>query len=443
MKKLLLFPIAIGLLLSANAQTSESHILKSPATHAPFVEQTRDVILTPKQGVNTLPDSKPNKRIHKANYVYYGKVSNAQYAAENLGGHPSYGPVSSSTGGTVSAQFTKLFPDSLASHYEYDLAGSWSNPKYQPFASTGFIFDPYSLDFNKFNVEGLFRDAAGVGLGYRLDTLWTVVDYRMTNYNPSSPDTLRFYISYYTVYGGNRSGYFYSTFPNGGNLLAPYINYADPLPEKGPYGTTPNSSDSSTIIKDYILSDADSVGLGKDKISWNFIELPIKTNIQDGFIVPAGACLGVVAKYIPGYNYQNNDTLSVITWNTEIPSDNQYIDGKIYNNYLSIANWNYDMSTVKYMFDQTGYNSSLHETQKLRYKDTIEWGYSTYHAGYYGKPVFYMGLSVSENDTVYIIPPVEPGKHRVSVSANDPDMGYVTGSGNYPANSTITISATA
>jgi hypothetical protein len=297
------------------------------------------------------------------------------------------------------------------------------------------------LSFDQFGLKGLFRTAEGVGYGYRLDTLTTWVDYRMSQYNPNSPDTLRFYISYHNFYNGNISGILYGSFTNGGYWLTPYINYATPFQTEGPYATIPSASDNSTITRDYILSDNDSVNAGRDKIAWKMINLPINTYTMNGFTVPAGACLSVVVKYIPGYTYNNNDTISVITWNTDIPAGagaGQYVSGSIQHNSFSIANWNYDTATRNYMFDHMGYNGSLHEPQDIRYKDTISWGYSTYHPGYYGKPVFYMGLSISD-DTAYI---VAPGKYHVSVSANNASMGLVTGDGDYEKNNTAIITAT-
>jgi hypothetical protein len=240
------------------------------------------------------------------------------------------------------------------------------------------------------------------------------VDYRIVNGAgvSANPDTLRFYISYYNVYDENveKSGYFAGTFSSGGRTLIPYINYADPFQDKGPYATTPQAPNRSTIIRDHILSDEDSVSAGLDKnwIGWRPIELPLLTDREEGFEIPAGACLGVVVKYIPGYDYPDfnsigKDTITVTTWNTtDIGDDGQFVSKQIYNNFFGIANWNYDTAKVNYMFDQTGYNGSLHETQNLRYKDTTKWGLFTYHGGYYGKPVFYMGLSVTEDDTVHI-----------------------------------------
>jgi hypothetical protein len=208
MKKLLLSIFATGLLLSANAQIPESRISKLSGTHNQFVEQTRDVILTPRQAVNTLPGSKTNKRVHKANYQYWGQVSNIEFAVYNLGGHPGFQPISGGSSRHISG-YSDLFPDSLLASYEYNIATSatWTVYKDQPFASTGFVFDPYSLSFDNFGLKGLFRDAEGVGYGYRLDTLTTYVDYRLPHgYNPNSPDTLRFYISSHNFYNVDSIG---------------------------------------------------------------------------------------------------------------------------------------------------------------------------------------------------------------------------------------------
>jgi hypothetical protein len=423
MKKLLFFSVAIGLLLNINAQTNvqiiENRTLVLPTTtHQRFVEQTRNVFLVPKDF-----SASHDKPVHKANYeVHPEQISNIQYAANALGGHPVYRPVSNSKSLNVSG-YTELFPDSLLSNYIYDI-GTVSTSifkggyKDQPFASTGFVFDPYSLDFDQFGLKGLFRDAEGVGYGYRLDTLWFVMDYRLPHgYNPNSPDTLRFYISshnFYNVDSNSREGY-YSTFLEGGNLFTPYIIYANPFQDEGPYVTTPRVYNNSTIIEDYILTDQDSIDAGKNMIGWRkrgFI-------IENGFPVSAGALLSVVVKYIPGYTYVNNDTISVITWNLDkTATDTQYVSGSIQNNYFGIANWTYDTATSESLFDQTGYNGSLHEPQYIRYRDlegSDKWRRETYHPGYFAKPVFYMSLSVSgDDDTVHISDP----PHSVTQIAN-------------------------
>jgi hypothetical protein len=417
MKKLLFFSVAIGLLLNINAQTRvqtnvqtiENRTLALPTTtHQRFVEQTRNVFLAPKE-FSALRD----KPVHKANYQYFGQITNIDYGIPNLG-EPNFLRVADNNK-IVSGEFIDLFPDSLLASYSYDIASTPPKArKDSPFASAGFMFDPYSLDFDKFNLVGLFRTAEGVGYGYRLDTLLTVVDYRMdgTGYDPNHPDTLRFYISYHNRYNGNVSGLLVSNLITSdqvvvGNVASPYIRYAEPFQPEGPYATTPYSSNNSTIIKNYVLSPQDSVPLGPDSVSRRIIELPIKTITEDGFPVPAGALLSVIIKFIPGYTYQNNDTLAVRYWNTDIPvADGQFVDGSIQHNYFAVAMWNYDTAKMNYVFDQTGYNSSLLETQYLRYKDTVStiWDVLAYHGGYPWKPVFYMSLSVNEDndDTVHI-----------------------------------------
>jgi hypothetical protein len=324
-----------------------------------------------------------------------------EYAAWNMPVEPDWGGVAAGDDKTVSS-FSNLFPDSLAYSFQYDIGDSTKNTKISSFASAGFTFDPYSFGYDRYKKKGLFRDSLGVGYGYRLDTLWTIMDYRMPfGYNPSSPDTLRFALSHYDIYTRNDRNVTYYNGYYGGDTnvrgIFPIVKYANPIPERGPYATSPKAP--STVFVDYILTPQDSAILepGYRALRTLYV-IP-----SGGYEVPAGSCLGVLVQYIPGYNYNLDDTLRVQTWNSQRPTNDQFVSESMQKNLFSIRNWNYDTSYMHYMFDAGGYNGSLHETMGVRYAtDTTDWGAGAfYNGGYYGKPVFYVSLSVADDDTIH------------------------------------------
>jgi hypothetical protein len=406
MKKLLFFSVALGLALSINAQT-ESSILKSTPIQIqnPSVEKMERTFLAPKDA-NILQKTNVDKPKHKANYAYYGQISNGEYMSINIPGYPSYG-----AGDYVT--LSELFPDSFAAHYFLDLADS-SSRKNLAFSSAGFVFDPYSLDYDRYQSKGLFRDSLGVGVGYRLDTISTYVDYHISSgYDPNNPDTLLFYISYYDAYNnGTNKNFLHFVSDDGKPSVLPIIGYPEPLPPTGAV-TIPNSA--NTIMVPYPLSAKDSVITEPGRVRIKDISLPI----PGGYNVPAGSCLSVVVKYLPNYNYNLGDTLSFTTTNSSRPSGQQTLSKDIPHNYIAIPNWDYD--TAISMEDRTGCNIFLHETQGLRYKDTSEWGHYynsengyecfIYDVRYYGKPMFFMSLSVDtdDGDTVHFSNWREPG----------------------------------
>jgi hypothetical protein len=413
MKKLLFFSVAIGLALSANAQVGSS--ISEPATIQKLsAEKATEMFLAPKEGNILQQKSNSDKPRHKANYESYGQISNMQYAAYNLGTDPSFG--ASSDPYVIRSSFSYLFPDSLAIQFQYDLNNNEYTQKLDLFASTGFVFDPYSFGYDRYGNKGLFRDSAGILLGYRLDTLWTFASYQIrdTNNNPA-PDTLRFFISSYDIYK-NRNDVGYEVLRYGDTTstmltINPLIDYANPIPEKGHNATKPQETDPpTTIVRDYYLTGIDSAAVPPNYYRLSEIGLPLLNNSGNGgYEIPAGSCLSVIVQYIPAYDYNKDDTLVVKTWHTGRPEDNQFVSEDIQHNFFGIRNWNFDTATRRYMFDHGGYNGSLHETMELRYgTDTNDYGRGKfYSSAYYAKPVFYMALSVTEDDTIHL-PPVDP-----------------------------------
>jgi hypothetical protein len=181
-----------------------------------------------------------------------GRVSNLAFSANLFGFLPDVYY-------TYMGYTTSLFPDSLAFRYVRDLGTAGNTGKRSMFASAGFIFDPYSLSFDEFYQKGLFENNSGVQYGYRLDTLWTYIDYRLQNYNSASPDTLRFDITYFDPYTYFDTSEYIVTNINFGSatpyVLCPKFEYPNPIPQKG-IGPLVKSSQ-RTI--DYILKTTDSI----------------------------------------------------------------------------------------------------------------------------------------------------------------------------------------
>jgi len=368
MKKLLFLTVVTGLCMSMNAQVKESIPMQKPPE-----EKKTDVLFAP-TNVSGLRDYAPSKPKRKStiNYVPYkgmfadadGRVSNLAFAALDVGLLPDIYYTQGSLGALY---LTNLFPDSLAFKFSRDLANTYTG-KYFMSAATGFVFDPYSGSFDESYAKGLFEDASGVPYGYRLDTLWTYIDYRLPQgYNSSSPDTLRFYITYFNAYKADADSvnYFLATINLGGGgtayAICPKFEYPATIPQKG---VGPVIKD-PLITMDYILTNKDSSRLDPGLIGQKLLCLPI----PNGFEVPTEAVLGVVAKYLPAFNYNLNDTLELSTWNSSLPAGSQFISQSIRKNFLSIASWDYDNSTENFFFDTVGGNTFFMEDKAIRYQN--------------------------------------------------------------------------
>jgi hypothetical protein len=364
-----------------------------------------------------------------------------EFAVWDMPTPPSLNPPAAGDNRTVSS-LCYLFPDSLAYHFLYDIGDTTNVGKLMTFAAAGFVFDPYSLGYDRYQSKGLFRDSLGIGYGYRLDTLWTYINYRLPlGYNSSSPDTLRFFISYYDIYRNNSGSFdYYSVkFQRDTNRKAirPMINYANPIPDKGPYATSPKTQ--TKIEVDYILTDKDSGIVQPGYYRLNTLSLAIPNG---GYSIPPGSCLAVLVQYIPGYNYNLDDTLTVRVVNTQRAENDRFVSESIQHNYISIKNWNYDTSYVLNMLDASGYNSDLHETMDLRYAiDEDKRG--SYAPGYYAKPGFFMSLSIAEDDTMHFpiiqSPVVKPIENLVSNIYPNPATTQLTVDLNNTGNANMII----
>ena len=415
MRRLMFLSVVMGLIMSAKAQV-EVHKLESIPMQKQSEKIDAELLFAPTNLRNLGNyNYNPNKPKRKGNITYtpYGNITNLDFAAY-------YIPIE-----RRDFNFVKLFPDSLACRFQRDLAGATYTYKQSMWASTGFVFDPYSLSFDMFLSQGLFMDYDGIKhtyYGYRLDSLYTLVDYRLPQgYNPSSPDTLRFYLNYYSAYVANHpdtANYMTLTFLGvNANALCPKIEYPASIPDKG--AATAMKAPKMTI--DYILSDKDSALVSPGYVALRALTVPI----PDGFAVPPGAVLGVVAQYIPGYNYNLNDTLEVITWNTNLPQGQQFISQDIKKNIFSILAWDYDQFTAEYFFDKYGYNTGLMENHAMRYKnpvtttDSSSINRSIYAPNYYLTSAFWMSLSLGDDTNMLSYDPCDYHVNTpVSIAAN-------------------------
>jgi hypothetical protein len=322
------------------------------------------------------------------NYTYFGQINNLAYAAYDFG----YLPTVSNTRNNW--YFTPLFPDTLAFRFVENLSNPSSNTKRTMFASTGFTFDPYSLSFDFNYLQGLFSDQNGTCYSYRLDTLWTYIDYRLPQgYNPSSPDTLRFYLTYIDDFNFTINA---MSLMIGGTYyaLSPRVNYPSPIPAKG---AGPIMRAYKRTI-DYILTDMDSLLLAPGMVGQRQICVPIPHE----FAIPPGAMLEVVAQYFPGYNYNSGDTLEIMTWN-----GSTFVSQNIKENILSIASWDYNSTTQNYLFDFAGFNTFFLEDKAVRYQVPVTpneifcVNNSIYNPTYFLSTAFWMSLSLGYDTAIY------------------------------------------
>ncbi len=414
MKKLLFFSVTMGLFLSVNAQTEVHESVPVPMQKQSS-EKKMEIQFAPKN-VGILDNSNVSaKPIHKANYTFYGTVSNADFAATNIT-NIHFFPVDNER-----AEITYVFPDTLAGRYQIDIGkpgDPTTNFRYTNYNSTGFIFDPYSYDFDVFGKTSLFMDANGVGNGYRLDTIWTRVDYHLPQGVLPNPDTLRFHIAYFDTRINNGGSTEYNNLiwreSQGarrllGYSLNPNVDYPNPIPQKG---VGPIMRAENKITVDYILSDKDSVYSDKS-IGYK----PLFVRVPGGYTVPPGSVLGVVAQYIPGFDYNLNDTIVVSVFNSTRPTGDQYIGGSIQHNAFGIAEWIVDTAfdVRKYMYsqDQGGYNSFLYEDYRVRYAmDTTDYGKGAYYESGINS-VFWMSLSVGDDTATVRIPTSIPSHENI------------------------------
>ena len=253
-----------------------------------------------------------------------------------------------------------LFPDDQAGKYSYQqYAGA---TYYIGAQSIGYVFDPYSLSYGEqFNVR-YFEDKVGHLYNYRIDTLSVAADYRIANYNSNSPDTLRITLSHFDIYSPQhyyQIDYFPAVISQSAYyFLSPAVQYiTNPIPAKG---TTLQPKASNTVTFNYILSTNDSVNPTMGYVRGKYLSLPVN------YEVPEGSVVGVTMKFIPGYTYNNKDTLMDQQYN----SSGVLTYSKIHKNiFSSMTIRSRSTNTPTDLYDHGyGYNTILFEDMKLRNK---------------------------------------------------------------------------
>ena len=297
-----------------------------------------------------------------------------------------------------------LFPDSLAvSHVEHigNPEGSFNRNN---LAAIGFTFDPYSKAFDANFQNRLFETAGGELYGYRIDTLRVCGDYRIANYNPVSPDTLRVFVTSHNAYDKDdamRNEEYLSLRLTSGayegvSFVTPIVDYDDinNIPQKG----SPIKPISQSLkVYDYILSPNDSA---QWQIGFQYLRV---MNVPIDYEVTVGHVTSFSIKFIPGYAYDNGDTVEKTVYN---PTTQQTVSQDLRLNKFAISTIN-NTNFSDFLDWGLGYNCRLAESMDLRYyPDSSLYTHITdkqaYVYNYYAIPFAYMVLSVDDGDYKYI-----------------------------------------
>ena len=447
MKKLLFFTVAIGLFVGLHAQQVQ---VRESASMLRQNQEAEKMMAQPVKSATMLNAGfqKSVQKSHKAttdvNYGDFQLISNAEFLRNQIGEQDIV-----SEAGT--AWTFDLFPDSLASkllHYmQVDTSRVLSSNR-----GAGFIFDPYSRDYDRWGDYTLFGPVDTL-YGWKIDTLATYVDYRIVNYDALSPDTLRFYAFTYDCHldSSKDKNYYQSLVYTdaGRHFVLPKIDYPNPIPEKGG-ATKPQGP--NVITWDYILSGKDSADVGPGRVGprWTVFGIP-----GGGMEIDPGSVFGLVVKFIPGYNYIKDDTISIRHYD-ESQQKTIAEDQKL--NSFSLFSWSYDVidddddanwEQFLTYFDKTGYNTFFMESNAERYNfpkesQLLQGCYSHY---YYVKTAFWLYLAQGDN---FIVPfaitttTLPNGKERAAYSqtlvANKEGSTWSLASGNLPTGLTLSSS---
>ena len=376
-------------------------------TFANKVQAQADSLLLISDGMDC--EMLPMKKQKSGSYTPFGYIKSTDYAVSVLGD----GAIFSSS--NPHSKFYTLFPDSLTVSYIDYLNEPDSNRRETHYPAIGFVFDPYSRAYDTaFKKRLFYRDSYDDGVcDYRIDTLFVLGQYRMANYNPLSPDTLRIFLSYYNAYyypdgvtvdpkrGTDYFRLFWSSDTlKGMGFVSPIVNYGDRnnIPPKGAV-TRPAGETTKTI--NYILSDKDSVNLSNGLVGYKAMVVPIQDYLGRNYEVPVSSVTSVIMKYIPGYNYNDRDTILKTsytypnTWVAEDVRENVFVAAVI------------DNPDFAAFFDKTGaFNCHLMEDMNIRYdganndRDSApSWNpnhHQMYSIHYNAIPYLYMFVSTGE-----------------------------------------------
>jgi hypothetical protein len=391
MKKLLLMSTLTGFVISLNAQTLKTENAVPVAPQRDMYLKTQQIVHPELQKSTLLENKEVRKIIHKdaVNYTNVGQHASGEYKFND------YEDIMNEYVNPI-----PLFPDSFArtSLYRVDYPDSSVSQTLMP--AIGFVFDPYSSGYTPLKEQGLFKDETGIMFGYRIDTIILPVTYRIATYDANSRDTLRLYVSIHDAYKGTERdnqyllwGFKEGTEYAGFRFATPLVEYENGIPQKGST-VVPNARTIDPI--DYILDQSDDKGIPDEgKVLITYVSITEKLPL----IVPAGSIVSILIKFIPGYAYDNNDTIRKRGYNK---NTEKIVGDTICKNTLSMIAYNHEAS-IEYILDPgPGFNTHLMEDQNIRYQlglsDTawISNGKQAYNPYYYALPIVFMSLSKAD-----------------------------------------------
>ena len=398
MKKILLFAVSMVFAVGLMAQSSlELKVQKQPSPQ----EMRKIELSTSEIDIRSVSESKemreilanpiPNAKDVKDEYTPWGWADSREYTYRTIGEDDA----------AWKGEEQMLFPDNMAGIYRY-IQNYPSLSGYVSVANAmGYVFDPYSLSYGETFDQRCFETSVNYLHNYRIDTLDIAADYRIANYNPNSPDTLRISLSHFDIYSPKLNlniDYFTAIAQSKYKFLSPAVQYiANPIPAKG---ITLKPKASNTITFDYILSPKDSVLVAMGYVRGKVLSLPVN------YEVPSGSVVGVIMKFIPGYTYDNKDTLVDERFNS---SGNITYYKTHRNTYSSVVINNRSGYTTDLYDSGYGYNTTLMEDLDLRNKTANAYtlnGSYCYDLRYDYLPIVDMKISTGTESVLYEPTPV-------------------------------------
>ena len=407
MKKLFFLIVSMVVIGGVSAQVTKtiksvtSEVVSTPALQKVEKEPTVYTGGIPSYLNHSIMENVPMfsaKKPQKANYTYFDEVYSTEYAYHIVGEDGAFW-----TAKNNNRRSYMLFPDSLGIYYVYHTDNPAGSFNQLTVPGIGFNFDPYSKAFDASFQDRLLQYPDGV-CGYRIDTLIVLGEYLVAKYDNNRPDTLRISLSYYNIYGYPNGGddpmrgveYFnlgWKEGPNAGmRVIPPVLKFEDRnnIAAKGPV-TMPVSATTKTV--NYVLSLKDSVD--PDGNYLRYIRIP--TDFQ----VPVGSITSVVIKYVPGYDYNNGDTIRRIDYNT---STQTIVSETNLKNVFTMGIIN-DTNFAHFLDATSAYNGRFMEDQDVRYdvdKDYLtgaDWNPNhlpVYNFYWYAIPYASMKISVDD-----------------------------------------------
>ena len=414
MKKLFFLIVSGALVVGASAQTTKTIVQSMPVEMQPInvSENVVHKMETPSYFNHTMLTNAPaySKKVHKSNYTpfegpYDGFVRSTEFALPIAGANKC----DWATGNPSLSTFA-LFPDSLGVVFWDYPADPSRNRNAAMMSAIGFTFDPYSKAFNSVRNKRLFTSTTtpyDSFCSYRIDDLVLFGDYRIADYDPNSPDTLRVFITHHHAYAlpgidaPDLRGleYFQLQWTSSGvKFITPIIEYDDDngsVPVKGS-ATRPVAESRMTL--DYILSPQDSV-------DWDMRYIYRRAmHFEDvNYEVPVGSVVSIVMQFVPGYDYQDGDTIKKYEYN--ITQDR--IDMLEVRKNIFAACVISDTAFDEFIDWGGGFNIRLAENMEVRYNTDSSkryyngsynpLGLSAYLTNYYAFPYVWLGLSTDDD----------------------------------------------